>query len=1554
MKKTIHFFTLFLLITSFTHAQDVFWFEDFDNAAATRWNVAGNHPTPLGIPGLVYGINGPSTFDYFVINDANTPELNGPIVLGLPINSQGQFVQGHHYDCAAPNNLPNPYVNTGGINNSLHITSQASCLGLIYGGTPGYDDWNCITISGNDFPLTQTEQFAAYNSNIDATGKCNIKLTADFFLGGSANGLEAHSTILYSIDGGATWKIVQDNLATCLHTFAGTCNDWHRRTFELPADANNQPNLRIAFRWTENGNTNNNTQDYALGASFNVDNVMLSACAKPNADFNSQSGTNLCKGQTAIFNSVVAVNNGAYLNCFSSLTDNCTITGYAWNINPASFVYVDGTTANDANPHIQFTTNGVYTVEVTVSTCGGDSTVSKTNFITVADCPPTANFTASNNIVCAGGLPTAQNIIVFTDMSTTFAAPIATWNWSFNPATVTFVNGTNASSQHPEVVFDVSGTYEVTLQVTSAEGVGMETKTAYIEAISCECGGGVGGPTNLYFNNFTSGAGGFTLNSVEASLGTTAGNENSWIINNIYNGAFFPSTPNRGGGNYLHIRSATGCSFFGDCQAAFNAGGGGRKSFAKTPVINASGATGVTIGFWMLNASTGVNGRAYVYYSINGGTNWILLTTYNSIAAWTYQTITNPAFDNQANLRFGFLFDEGLSTTGVLDPSFSLDEITVDAAGAASLPNTWQGIINADWHTASNWASGAVPISTEDVLIPNASDLVGAFMPTVSAAAVARNVCNFGTIILTGNNTLTIDADLLNEGVITTDNTNAAADVIFANTPSTYRGSGTMYDVDVAVNSSNFLLENALNTRSFRIATAGTVDLATFRLSINKNLTKTAGTFIAANGEIHFIDACAACVDATSDANVTMNANQAFGNVLVNKPNGVKVSLLSAVNHTLTAPKTLAIQSGILDANTHTLMGTGNLTMSGGELQTAKCATVVPELTGTYALSGGQVTLDGVCNQTIRVGVAGGAATVFADNFENPNIAAGATIVGNIAGWTETGSTHSFINKETSGLSGQTATLSETFGFFGPVSEILTSPSINFGANTNNPRLTFDFEWVNITGDVPSLQVLYKSAAADPWIVGAVYSLNGVNTGNVVNLVGASSDYYIGFRVLFNDFSLGVSGGECSIDNIVVTGEGTASNIAYHTVEFTGTSIKTLDNGNLNINNQLLLNLPTGLGNYVNTATDTCYVFNPNTNAVVRTGGHIVGYLGRDIAPSGVYKYDVGSDNADGDTYYEPIVVTANSLSGTNNIVAKFYDDAPNPDTVINVTFLTIGGLRDTVKNVETEGYWHLHNNRPISGGNYQAAVSPSNFWSLEKPWNQGYYALLKQDALTQPWDFVSGGIRVNDSTTAAFSNFSNYALAYTDSLVANLTLDVKLVRFDGEKTGQGNLLYWDTETEINSDYFELERSTDAVNFSSIATIKAVGESAMLQHYRHSDREPINGWNYYRLKQVDTDNSFEYSQIVALDNYKENIDLTLLPNPATDHVTFDYIGVVSGADLVIEIFDVNGRKVFVRNYTPTGTRVYDTISTKDLPSGVYFMFFSNGAVQKSLKLVVTD
>ena len=87
--------------------------------------------------------------------------------------------------------------------------------------------------------------------------------------------------------------------------------------------------------------------------------------------------------------------------------------------------------------------------------------------------PPVADFSADDTS------PLTGSTITFTDLSTNGPT---TWSWSFDPATFTYMNGTNAGSQYPEVTFDVAGSYDVTLIATNAEGSDSEVKTAYINA----------------------------------------------------------------------------------------------------------------------------------------------------------------------------------------------------------------------------------------------------------------------------------------------------------------------------------------------------------------------------------------------------------------------------------------------------------------------------------------------------------------------------------------------------------------------------------------------------------------------------------------------------------------------------------------------------------------------------------------------------------------------------------------------------------------------------------------------------------------------------------------------------------------------------------------------------------------------------------------------------------------------------------------------------------------------------------------------------------------
>ncbi len=155
---------------------------------------------------------------------------------------------------------------------------------------------------------------------------------------------------------------------------------------------------------------------------------------------------------------------------FTDLSANSP-TSWSWVFTPSTITYVGGTSSSSQNPQVQFNASGSYTVALTATNAGGSDTETKTNYITVSVSPPVADFVADNTS------PSVGQTVNFTDLSTN--SPTS-WNWVFTPNTVTFIAGTSASSQNPQVQFNASGSYDVSLTATNAGGSDTETKTNYI------------------------------------------------------------------------------------------------------------------------------------------------------------------------------------------------------------------------------------------------------------------------------------------------------------------------------------------------------------------------------------------------------------------------------------------------------------------------------------------------------------------------------------------------------------------------------------------------------------------------------------------------------------------------------------------------------------------------------------------------------------------------------------------------------------------------------------------------------------------------------------------------------------------------------------------------------------------------------------------------------------------------------------------------------------------------------------------------------------------
>jgi len=113
-------------------------------------------------------------------------------------------------------------------------------------------------------------------------------------------------------------------------------------------------------------------------------------------------------------------------------------------------------------------------------------------------------------------------------------------------------------------------------------------------------------------------------------------------------------------------------------------------------------------------------------------------------------------------------------------------------------------------------------------------------------------------------------------------------------------------------------------------------------------------------------------------------------------------------------------------------------------------------------------------------------------------------------------------------------------------------------------------------------------------------------------------------------------------------------------------------------------------------------------------------------------------------------------------------------------------------------------------------------------------------------------------------SNVYYYDIArFTISCLS--VLPIELVSFESENKSCGeNIITWKTASEVNSDYFELERSFDAINFESIKRIISTENSYQVKNYSYKDDSKTNGYIYFRLKQVDLDGTINYSIISSV------------------------------------------------------------------------------------------
>lgn len=252
-----------------------------------------------------------------------------------------------------------------------------------------------------------------------------------------------------------------------------------------------------------------------------------------------------------------------------------------------------------------------------------------------------------------------------------------------------------------------------------------------------------------------------------------------------------------------------------------------------------------------------------------------------------------------------------------------------------------------------------------------------------------------------------------------------------------------------------------------------------------------------------------------------------------------------------------------------------------------------------------------------------------------------------------------------------------------------------------------------------------------------------------------------------------------------------------------------------------------------------------------------------------------------------------------------------------------------TLDLVSLVGYWDLSRD---AGGSVTAASVDLYYNNNDGVSDTPNLRVAKDDGASNWVDqggtgssAPSGNILSTDFTTFSFFSLAN-------NLGGNNALPVELVYFTGKLLAKGVVLEWQTASELNNDFFEIEVSSDGENYATIANIRGQGTTTAITNYEFVDRYPDTGLNYYRLRQVDFNGDFEYSNIISvLNDAPPKLYYSAYPQPASTHLTLQIRAIDETNEMNLFIYNINGRIIKHITLAP---------KTKQLP--VDISAFTNG------------
>jgi len=180
-------------------------------------------------------------------------------------------------------------------------------------------------------------------------------------------------------------------------------------------------------------------------------------------------------------------------------------------------------------------------------------------------------------------------------------------------------------------------------------------------------------------------------------------------------------------------------------------------------------------------------------------------------------------------------------------------------------------------------------------------------------------------------------------------------------------------------------------------------------------------------------------------------------------------------------------------------------------------------------------------------------------------------------------------------------------------------------------------------------------------------------------------------------------------------------------------------------------------------------------------------------------------------------------------------------------------------------------------------------------------------------------------------------------------TLPLQLLSFTAQHNGKTNLLKWSTSNEMNTDHFDIQRSSNSRDFTTISSVRSFNNGKSKNDYVFTDAQSLKSVNYYRLNMMDKDGKYTYSAIRSINN-ANSFDVTLYPNPVKNDLTLNFNS-EKMMEMQIEIVSAEGKMLLSKKIQLAAGTSKKTINTASLNAGNYFLKCTSVKKQVALRFV---